>query len=217
MTTVSVDFPLRGEWQATASPAEKVPSHGTDYFGQRYAFDFARVVNSKYYPDSIARHLLRYVRSSSFYCWDQTVHSCFDGIVVAAEDGWPDHERVNFFSAMLTSSDIQGSDYRPLCGNYVIVEGEAGFAMYGHLRIGSVAAKRGSRLRSGDVIGRVGNSGNSTMPHLHFQVMDGADPLKASGVRSAFRSYELLEGGAWVQVRDGVPGVLKTVRYSGSF
>lgn len=39
---IVVDFPLRGEWTAYHTPAEKVPSHGTDQLGQRYAYDFVR-------------------------------------------------------------------------------------------------------------------------------------------------------------------------------
>jgi hypothetical protein len=38
-----VDFPLRGEWWATSTTAERVPSHGTNFFAQRYAFDFVRM------------------------------------------------------------------------------------------------------------------------------------------------------------------------------
>ena len=40
---VVVDFPLRGEWAAANTPAHRIPSHGTDMLGQRYAFDFVRI------------------------------------------------------------------------------------------------------------------------------------------------------------------------------
>ena len=211
---IAVEFPLRGEWIAIHTPAEKVPSHGTDYFGQRYAFDFARLdhATSKYYPQSIFAHLFGHVPSSSFHCWDQPVHSCFAGTVIAAADGWPDREEVNFFGEMFRASDIQGSDYRPLAGNYVVVQGDRAFAMYGHLRHGSVEVEVGRKVAGGDRIGTVGNSGNSTMPHLHFQLMDQPDPLGAAGVPCVFHSYERFEKDRWVAVRDGVPGALERVR-----
>lgn len=211
---VTVHFPLRGEWCATATPAERVPSHGTDYFAQRYAFDFARLdpVTSRYYPQSIFSHVFGHVPASSFFAWDQVVHSCFAGVVVAAEDGWPDRESVNLISGLLQRSDIRGPDYRPLAGNYVIIRGDGGFAMYGHLRHGSMAVAAGQRVTAGQAIGRVGNSGNSTMPHLHFQLMNAPDPLRATGIHCAFRSYERFDGRRWVAVQNGVPGSLERIR-----
>lgn len=38
-----IAFPLRGEWFTEVSPANSIPSHGTDCFGLRYAFDFIKV------------------------------------------------------------------------------------------------------------------------------------------------------------------------------
>ena len=209
---VVVEFPLRGIWTATQTPAERVPSHGTDYFGQRYAYDFARIENHKYYPASVLSHLFRNVPSSSFHCWDQPVHSCCRGVVTTAADGWPDRARVNYFVELLRSSDIAGSDYRPLAGNYIIVKSEGAYAMYGHLRQGSVLVQVGQTVAEGEVIGRVGNSGNSTMPHLHFQLMDAPDPLEAVGVPCAFQSYDLYEKECWTEVRGGIPPLLAPIR-----
>ena len=70
-----------------------------------------------------------------------------------------------------------------LTGNHVVLDlGGGRFAMYAHLRQGSVAVKAGDRVRRGDVLGRLGNSGNSTEPHLHFHVADGTSPVDASGL-----------------------------------
>jgi murein DD-endopeptidase MepM/ murein hydrolase activator NlpD len=77
---------------------------------------------------------------------------------------------------------------------------------------GSVTVREGQVVRQGDVIGRVGHTGNSSTPHLHFQLMDSADLLVARGVPCAFESYEVLRGGAWVRVERGIPGKRDRIR-----
>jgi murein DD-endopeptidase MepM/ murein hydrolase activator NlpD len=69
-----------------------------------------------------------------------------------------------------------------LAGNHVIMGTAGTYALYAHLAPGSVVVTRGRQVRAGEVIGRVGHTGNSTAPHLHFQLMDSADPLQARGV-----------------------------------
>ena len=67
-------------------------------------------------------------------------------------------------------------------------------------------------MRVGDVLGRVGHTGNSTSPHLHFQLMDSADPMTAKGIACAFRAYEVERDGEWVRVENGVPGRRERIR-----
>jgi hypothetical protein len=215
---VVLRLPLRGEWMAINTPAEKVPSHGTDYFGQRYAYDFvmSELDSVKFLRPSLARQLLTIVKASDFYAWDQPVHAAGAGEVIEVGEGWDDRETINGLwelgRVLAFPTDIEGRDYRPLAGNYVMVLGEGGVAFYAHLRKGSVTVRVGQKIVEGDIIGRVGNSGNTTMPHLHFHVMDGADPLTAVGVACAFRGYERLENGRWVKESEGVPGRLEHIR-----
>jgi murein DD-endopeptidase MepM/ murein hydrolase activator NlpD len=78
-------------------------------------------------------------------------------------------------------------------GNYIALDlGGGRFAFYEHLQHGSVRVAPGDRVKRGDVIGRLGNSGSSSIgPHLHFHVSDANSPLAAEGLPFVFRQYEL--------------------------
>ena len=213
-----VEFPLRGEWAASNTPAERIPSHGTDYFGQRYAYDFYRLTEDgmKPYSAPIARHLFASIPAEACLCWDEPVLSAFPGVVIDARDGWPDRRKLNLVLDLLQATFIgaepRDGDFRPLTGNYVLVEGDPGVAMYGHLREGSVRVRAGDPVTTGQQLGTVGNSGNSSMPHLHFQLQSGPDPRTATGLPCAFRSYERFREGAWEQVTNGFPDRLERIR-----
>ncbi|HYO83907.1 MAG TPA: M23 family metallopeptidase, partial [Bryobacteraceae bacterium] len=75
-------------------------------------------------------------------------------------------------------------------GNYVVLDvGDGRFVTYAHLIPGSLTVKRGDRVRAGQVLGKIGNSGNSSGPHLHFQVATGPGVLRGDGVPFVFDSF----------------------------
>jgi murein DD-endopeptidase MepM/ murein hydrolase activator NlpD len=75
-------------------------------------------------------------------------------------------------------------------GNLVIIDhGDNQFGYYAHLKPSTVKVKPGVRVAAGDVIGEVGNSGDSTEPHLHFHVMNNADPEMADGIPIVFENW----------------------------
>lgn len=213
-----VAFPLKGEWTALHTPAERIPSHGTDYFGQRYAFDFARLLGpyKKAYPDPIWRHIFARVHAENCYGWGQPVFAPFDGDVISVGDDWPDRRSLNLlrdlFGASFVSADATHDDYRPLTGNYILLEGEPGVALIAHLRLGSIRTETSNFVKEGDVLAEVGNSGNSTSPHLHFHIMNRRDPFAAKGVPCKFRRYERFRGGSWEEVFDSIPEALEPIR-----
>lgn len=232
---IVVDFPLRGEgWMAVTTPAHRVPSHGTDQLGQRYAFDFVRVDERPgvhVHPGSPWRTETIGGRTRECYAWGQPIHAPFDGEVVAASDGIAERAWVNpareLFRAVRNAATFTPEKLPVILGNHVVLRatdafaasggGErpvagAVFAGFAHLAPGSVAVAAGQQVRAGGLIGRVGHTGNSTSPHLHFQLMDAADPLTAEGLPCAFRAYEVERDGAWHAVVDGVPGRRERIR-----
>lgn len=224
---VVVAFPLRGEgWVAVNSPADRIPSHGVDLLGQRYAFDFLRVDLRRSglhpHPAGTLRGWLIGGRTGEAYAWGQPIHMPLDGEVVAAADGMTErgwlHPVREVAHALTNAVTFTPAKIPRILGNHVIARCDGVpdrgtvYAVFAHLTPGSLAVRPGQVVRVGEVIGRVGHTGNSTMPHLHFQLMDSLDPMEAKGVPCAFRAYDVWRDGAWQPVRDGVPGKADRVR-----
>lgn len=219
---VVVDLPLRGEWTVERTPAHRVPSHGTDVLGMRYAFDFIRTDDrrgSHVHPAGSLRWLLVGGRTRDCYGWGESVHAASQGEVVDAVDGVPERQWIHVVreswialrAARTSLTSRSPIDPRRLAGNHVIVRAAEAYALYAHLAPGSVAVRPGQRVSVGDAIGRVGHSGNSTAPHLHFQLMDSADARSARGIPCAFAGYFVRQDGSWEHVRDGIPERLERV------
>jgi murein DD-endopeptidase MepM/ murein hydrolase activator NlpD len=86
------------------------------------------------------------------------------------------------------------------------------YALVAHARTGSLRVVEGAEVHAGQQLAEVGHSGNSTAPHLHFQLMDAPDPLAARGLPCAFHGYEALQGERWAAVAAGMPGKRERVR-----
>lgn len=69
--------------------------------------------------------------------------------------------------------------------------GRGAFALFAHMQPGSVTVRPGARVKRGDVLGKVGNTGNTSAPHLHFHVMDGPSPLLANGIPYVIDRFRL--------------------------
>ena len=77
-----------------------------------------------------------------------------------------------------------------MAGNYVLLDiGGGHFASYAHFQPNSLKVKVGDKVKLGQVLGLVGNSGNSDLPHLHFHITNAASPLAAEGVPYVFKSF----------------------------
>ncbi len=219
-----VEFPLRGEWVIERTPAYRIPSHGTDLFGQRFAFDLVRTDHRRglhLHPAGSLRWLLIGGRTRECYGWGQPIHAAFSGEVVEVVDGVPERQWVHVARESwvalkhLIAFGRSGTSLDPirLAGNHVIIRAGETYALYAHLAPGTITVTKGNRIGRGEVIGRVGHTGSSTAPHLHFQLMDSADPVRARGIPCAFEEYLVKRGGRWERVERGIPNRLERVRW----
>jgi hypothetical protein len=77
-------------------------------------------------------------------------------------------------------------------GNHVVIDhGNGLYSFYAHLQKGSIKVKVGDKVQAGDELGLLGNTGNSSAPHMHFHIMNGPSPLGAEGVPYVFDSFQL--------------------------
>ena len=221
---IIVEFPLRGEWYSPNTPGTKIPSHGTNQLGSRYAYDFVQVDWDRKgwpaYRTSFAQYLLFGVPLDEYYCWGQEVFAPCDGIIVQAEDGYKERARTKLLSDMSNAYknahyfDPKKDDIQSVAGNYIIIEcADNVYAGLVHLQTGSIHVSVGQRVEKGEFIGRVGHSGNSFAPHLHFQLMDSNDIATANGLLFAFEQYEIFKNGIWEKVNNGIPTNKDRIRF----
>jgi murein DD-endopeptidase MepM/ murein hydrolase activator NlpD len=110
------------------------------------------------------------------------IHSVADGIVVRIADNLP---------KQVPGKLPEGATIQMAAGNHVVVDiGEGRYAFYAHMQPGSLKVKVGDKVVTGQVLGVLGNSGNTDAPHLHFHVMDGPSPLLSNGLPYVFTSFE---------------------------
>ena len=157
---------------------------------------------------------------SDYYCWGQEVYSPCDGIVVGAEDGYAENEKTNLLADMSNAYknahyfNPEKDDIQSVAGNYVIIKySENVYAALCHLQTGSIQVSVGQMIKKGEVIGRVGHSGNSFAPHLHFQLMDSSDISVANGVPCAFEQYEIFRDNEWQIIENGIPTDKDRIRF----
>jgi hypothetical protein len=152
------------------------PIDGELHLAQRFAIDFNQLDadNRLFAGDQ--------TRNASYPGYGQPVLAVADATVVASVDRYPDQ-----IPEAPTGVTLENAE-----GNYVILDlGDGRYALYAHLKPGSITVEAGERVRQGQVLGELGNSGSSTGPHLHFHVMDAPSGLVADGLPYGFADFDL--------------------------
>jgi murein DD-endopeptidase MepM/ murein hydrolase activator NlpD len=175
---VEIGAPLRGDgWLAANGPSRDsghrralIPTEGRARIAQRFAIDWVR-------RNADGRTFTGDVKDNKSYrAYGSEILAVADAVVAATKDGIPENIPGPTSRAVPITSETIG-------GNHVVLDlGNGRFAFYAHLQPGSLRVKVGDRVKRGQVIGLVGNSGNSTEPHLHFHVSNGVSPLGSEGL-----------------------------------
>jgi len=182
-------LPVAGTWYVACAPS--LQSHHRWSVSQEFAIDLDSLgANSR-------THTGQGAKLSDYDGYGKDVMAAADGVVVEAHEGAPESDS-NLQQPGESKGAYQGrwqaqqnalieKDYRELFGNYVVIRHEGGeFSTYEHLRAGTVKVKKGDVVKRGQAIGQLGHSGNSTSPHLHFQVSDGPDPAYSRSIPVVF-------------------------------
>lgn len=192
--TKVVSSPVHGRWLGMNSPAAKVPSHGIRMYGQAYAIDLVHEPIDAERPPFGTGPAMR--EASDYPAFGQPIFAMIDGTVVRATDRQRDHRaRSNGLSLVYMMlegvvREIGGPGF--ILGNHVTIRGAGGvYATVAHLQHESVTVQVGATVRAGEQIASCGNSGNSSEPHVHAQLMDRASPWTAQGLALAFDAVSI--------------------------
>lgn len=200
---IVVSPPIRGaDWLAGNAPQpDFVTAHnrllapllGRVRIPQRFATDWVKFgADGKLFRDDVARN-------ENWYGYAEPVFAVADGIIIETTDGVAENTPPEVTTPMTAQT---------VAGNYILLKiGANSYAVYAHLKPGSLHFKKGQKVKRGEILGQVGNSGNSTGAHLHFQLVNAPFTV-AEGIPFVFGGYEKLgainqpldvyeEGGVW--------------------
>lgn len=179
-----IDPPLRGgNWGAAHGPKNDthhrrglLTINGHASIGERFAIDWLRITPAGDFYTGDSRE------NKNYPGYGSEVIAVADGVITQELDGIPENTPGSAIAASRTLESI--------CGNYVVQSlGKGLYASYCHLQPGSLRVKTNATIKRGQVLGLVGNSGDSSAPHLHFHVCDANSVFACEGVPYAFRSF----------------------------
>ena len=194
-------FPVKGESFIAAGGRTIEQNHHASEIDQRYALDIVALEPGSKIPSAQDIKTGNFIThngypkiNESYYIFGRNIISPANGIVVGTFDGVPD--------AIPSESHY---DFITPAGNHVVIDhGNNEYSMFAHLQNGSVAVKNGEDIMAGHLIGRVGNSGNSTEPHLHFHLQNTPKWGSGKGLPAQFNQY--ISNGNYVEKGEPVQG-----------
>ena len=164
-------YPFEGEWFVFWGGTNELINYHYAYESQRFAYDFIKVQDGFTYHRT-PKH------NTSYFAYNEQIKAPLDGTVIEVVDG------------IIDNTPGQMDEQNP-AGNFVIIKhANEEYSLLAHLIPGSITVQVGQRVKTGETIGRCGNSGNSSEPHLHFQVMDAPSLINCKSLRIRFHNNE---------------------------
>jgi hypothetical protein len=182
-----IDQPFTGDrWLAANGPSNKsihrravIVLNGKPRVPERYAIDWIKLGDD---GDSFSGDQYK---NSSYHAYNVPILAVPDGEIVAVKDGLP--ENVPHSDKLAVAMTLA-----TLAGNHIVEDIGGGlYAGYAHMIPGTIRVKAGDRVHRGQVLGHLGNSGNSSEPHLHLQVCNAPSFLICEGVPMEFERMSL--------------------------
>ena len=169
------------------------PVDGKLRLAERFAIDFVQLDEAGKLFNGDPSQL------SNWHYYGAEIYAAASGKVVGVLDSLPDQPpgKLPSNATIVTAG-----------GNHVVVDmGDGRFALYAHMIPNGITVSEGDFVEKGQVLGRLGNSGNTAAPHLHFHVMDSAAPLNSNGLPYVFKSWEYqgrLTGGSLGEINSNL-------------
>ena len=165
---VQIAPPFAGEWLVLQGGNSPLQSHHLAAYNQRFALDLVRLEGGRIFtgdPGDPGDPGDAGDANATVHSWEQPLVSPANGTVVVARGEMEDSDGANFVTELADAA-----------GNVIVIELDTGFfVVLAHLRHGTLRVGEGDRVRQGDPLALAGNSGNTTMPHLHLQVQTHPD------------------------------------------
>jgi len=187
-------FPLRGVWYAGWGASFHTGHRWA--IPEEFALDIAKI------GESGISHKGDGTRFNDYYAYGADVLAAANGRVTSVASDQPEDpsamQRPNesqeayFTRLQKEQAERLAKGLTAIAVNYVMIDhGKNEYSLYAHLQPGSVRVHIGDQVKAGDVIGKLGSSGNSTEPHLHFHVCDKPDPLMCAGIPVNFSNITI--------------------------
>ncbi|MEO1255892.1 MAG: M23 family metallopeptidase, partial [Bacteroidota bacterium] len=170
VTQASLALPFKGKWYTFWGGTREEDNYHVVDRAQKHAFDF--VIRDENANKSFSG---TGTKNEDYYAFGKDILSASDGEVIMVVDGIYDNK-----------PGLMNPIYTP--GNTVVIKAaENEYHFYAHFKKNTISVKEGQRVKQGELLGKCGNSGNSSEPHLHFHIQDTPYMQDGEGIKSIFK------------------------------
>ena len=167
-------------WPHRSTP---LPLNGSLLGGQLFAIDWKQT------NDKGAFYTGDKTKNESYVDYGSEIIAVADGTVTSTLDG----QDANAPGVLPADDPVLGPKLtvENVDGNHIVLDiGSGAYVFYAHLLKGSLLVKEGDKVRKGQVLAKLGNTGNANASHLHFHVMNGPSVLGSSGIPYVIDAFE---------------------------